>query len=72
MTTHSRYTVSDPVCGMVDSFARKADAFREASRHQDRHQVEGDRVAVTTFDRMARHDAPNEWDAWGKCIAYCQ
>src|SRR5574337_118417 len=69
MATRLRFEVSDPVCGNVDHYRTRDEAVRDASRNQNRHQLEGDRTAVTVFDWMARHGAAEEWDAWGTPIA---
>ena len=54
---HDRYHVTDPVCGLVRSYSRKADALDRAEGHPCEE--------VKVHDVMARRGSWWLWDAAG-------
>ena len=69
-TVHSRYEVSDPLCGWVDAEMTHHRAIETAAYHEARHIRESDPTMVTVYDVMARRGAPHLWDTSGKVLAY--
>lgn len=62
MTTHDRYHISDPVCGLVCTRTSLKKAMESARAHQC--------PGVTVFDSMARYDCIQLWDANGKILEF--
>lgn len=61
-TTHDRYQVCDPICGLVATRTSLGKALEFAKAHA----CEG----VEVFDIMARYDCAELWDKEGKIIRF--
>lgn len=71
MTVLDRFTIQDPVCGLVATAATKERA-QELARH---HQKNADGSIsecqdVTLYDRMAHRGRPQEWQPCGFILAW--
>ncbi len=63
-TTHDRYTISDPVCGLVETATSLKKALARAKVHSNSCPD------VEVFDVMARKDCVQVWDADGKILNF--
>ena len=68
-TVHSRYEVSDPLCGWVDAETTRGRAIETAIHHEARHIRENEPTTVTVYDLMARRGAAEKWDTSGNVLA---
>lgn len=63
-TVHDRYTISDAICGQVDTATSLKKASALAQGHAAEHSAEPGNVVsvVTVYDRMARCDCQDSWE----------
>ena len=59
-----RYTIGDPVCGLISVFPSRFEAQIAASRHED-----WCKEPVSVYDRMAHFGAPEKWTSKGAIVA---
>jgi hypothetical protein len=61
-TTHDRYQITDPICGLVETATSLKDALRKANMHRC--------DAVEVFDTMARYDCAQTWNREGRILTF--
>ena len=64
MTIQNRFTIGDPICGLVESASTQFEAFLIAESHAIRCKD------VTVYDVMAHKGKPREWTSGGGVLAY--